>query len=213
MDRRKFLRTLSLSAVTLLPGSHGQVLAGTGLTTQPNPAASTNRKVAIGISTTGLDPEDGHRIAEIAAIEIIGRQITGSSFHSYLNPERDSDLDFLLVHGLTRAILSDRPQFRDLAHEFVQYIENDALILHNAPFYLAFLDQEFSMAEYEFQRALFPAAIDTLEIAKQMQIPHPSFSNLCALFKITRNDGTGQLAFQDALASAQLYLAMTPETD
>lgn len=208
MDRRRFLKAVSLSAAPLVAHPEGKLFASSSLPAKVRPSPILNRSVAIGIQTTGRDPLEGHRIVEIAAVELIDRRITGSAFHSYLNPGHDSDPDSLLMHDLTRDILSDKPQFSDIADELARYIDDDALIVHDARVQCAFLTRELAMAGMEFPAEPFPNVIDTRELAKQLRTWPPSLSTLCTLYKIAPVDRGGQVAFQDALAVAQVYLAL-----
>jgi DNA polymerase-3 subunit epsilon len=123
MDRRAFLETISLPAISLLPLRQNWI------------RGSVDRKVVIAIDTTGPNPADGYRIVEIAAVEIVGQRISGVSFRLYLNPDRNSDANAPLVHELT------------------EFIGNSILIFHGAPHYLEFLKQEFSFAGHEFAPA------------------------------------------------------------
>src|SRR4051794_1986526 len=102
------------------------------------------RQIILDTETTGLDPTLGHRVIEIAGVEIVNRRLTGRHFHRYINPERASDEAALQVHGLTKQFLSDKPKFREVAHEFLQFVHDTELIIHNAAFDIAFLDYELS---------------------------------------------------------------------
>ena len=100
------------------------------------------RQIVLDTETTGLDPSLGHRIIEIAAIEMVNRQITGRDYHCYINPEREIDAGALEVHGISNDFLADKPKFPDVAGDFLKFIEGGELIIHNAPFDVGFLNYE-----------------------------------------------------------------------
>lgn len=159
----------------------------------------------IGLDTTGPNPADGHRLVEIAAVEIIGRQISGTSFRSYLNPDWNYDSDALHVDGPTRAARDDKPSFSSIAHEFAEFIGNDTLVLHDAQFHLEFLKREFSVAGHEFSPARAP--IDVYELAGGKDFSHEFLNYLWAPVGIGPDDDT--LAFKHAVWFARLYLGIT----
>ena len=97
------------------------------------------RYIVLDTETTGLDPDDGHKIIEIGCIEIFNRNITENTFHKYINPEREIDIEASKVHGLTYNNLKDKPVFEDIYEEFISYIGDAPLIIHNAPFDVGFL--------------------------------------------------------------------------
>ena len=100
------------------------------------------RYIILDTETTGLDPKQGHRIIEIAAVEVVDRRLTGRSVHFYVNPEREIDAGATDVHGLTWEALREKPRFGDIAQEFIDFAGGARWIIHNAPFDLAFLDDE-----------------------------------------------------------------------
>ena len=193
MDRRAFLETLSLPAISLLPLGRSWA------------HASANRKVVIGIDTTGPNPADGHRLVEVAAVEIIGRQISGASFRSYLNPKWDFATDGPLTNGLTQADLDDNPPFSSIARELAGFMGNDTLIFHDAQFHLEFLKREFSVAGHEFSPARAP--IDVYELAGGKDFSREFLNYLWAPVGIGPDDDT--LAFKHAVWFARLYLGIT----
>src|SRR3569832_2961556 len=101
------------------------------------------RQIVLDTETTGLNPRSGDRVIEIGCIEIVNRQLTGNNFHSYINPERDSEEGALAVHGLTTEFLSDKPKFAEIANELRDYLSGAEVIIHNAPIDVGFLDAEF----------------------------------------------------------------------
>ena len=100
------------------------------------------RQIILDTETTGLDPEQGHRIIEIGCVEMINRRLTGNNFHQYLQPDREIDEAAIEVHGITNESLADKPRFNDIAQDFIDYVKGAELIIHNAPFDVGFLDVE-----------------------------------------------------------------------
>ena len=117
--------------------------------------------------TTGLDPDDGHKIIEIGCIEIIDRKVTDNTFHKYLNPKREIDVEASKVHGLTASNLSDKPVFEDIYSEFLTYISDSPLIIHNAPFDIGFLKKEFSYIQ-SANSFFTNEIIDSLKLARKI---------------------------------------------
>ena len=101
-----------------------------------------NRELVLDTETTGLSPEDGHRLVEIGIVELDNHIPTGNFFHYYLNPDRDSDIRAEEIHGLSKEFLMDKPRFSDIADEFTKFISNSNIIIHNAPFDLGFINSE-----------------------------------------------------------------------
>src|SRR5690625_7387729 len=104
------------------------------------------RQIILDTETTGLEPNDGHRIVEIGAVEIAHRRLTGKHLHLYVNPGRDSDPEALQVHGLTTEFLSDYPPFEEVANQLAEFVSGAEVIIHNAPFDLGFLNYEIHYA-------------------------------------------------------------------
>lgn len=169
------------------------------------------RQIVLDTETTGLEPEQGHRIIEIGAVELVDRRLTGRNFHHYVNPERDIDPGALEVHGLTLDFLSDKPVFAAVAEEFRAYCKDAELIIHNAPFDLGFLDYEFSLLGD--RGAPWSAAfsvIDTLALARS-EYPgqRNSLDALCKRFEVDNTNRTLHGALLDSELLADVYLAMT----
>jgi DNA polymerase-3 subunit epsilon len=168
------------------------------------------RQIVLDTETTGLEPALGHRILEIAGVEIVNRRLTGRHFHCYLNPERDSDEGALQVHGLTTEFLSDKPKFREIVDELIEYIGGAELIIHNAPFDIAFLNREFELLDLKPVAEHCPSVIDTLRRAKEL---HPGKRNnldaLCERYQVDNSARTLHGALLDAQLLAEVYLAMT----
>ena len=172
------------------------------------------RQVFIDTETTGLEPRLGHRIIEIAAVEMLGRRLTGRRFHRYLNPERESDDGALQVHGLTAEFLQDKPRFGDVVHELLDFLDGAELIMHNASFDVAFLDHELGLAELQPVREYCHSVTDTLKMAKDL---HPGKRNnldvLCERYAVDNSRRTLHGALLDAELLAEVYLAMTRGQD
>jgi len=168
------------------------------------------RQIILDTETTGLEPTLGHRVIEIAAVEMINRRFTGNHFHRYLNPDREIDAGALQVHGITSEFLQDKPRFRDIVDEFVEYVDGAELIIHNAPFDVGFLNHELGMLERERVAHYCPSVIDTLRMAKEL---HPGQKNnldaLCRRYQIDNSARTLHGALLDAELLAEVYLAMT----
>lgn len=171
------------------------------------------RQVILDTETTGLDPRQGHRIIEVAGLELVNRRPTGRHFHEYIHPDREIDADAQRVHGINLAFLSDKPRFAEIAPALIAFITDAELVIHNAPFDIGFLDAEFSRLGQSDQtktQALCPSVIDTLKMAKEL---HPGKRNnldaLCERYAINNTQRTLHGALLDAELLAEVYLAMT----
>ena len=174
----------------------------------------SNLQIFLDTETTGLEPRLGHRIIEVAGVEMVNRRLTGRHFHRYLNPGRDSDEGALQVHGLTTEFLSDKPKFAEVADELLEYITGAELIIHNAPFDIGFLDAELALVRKKKLATFCPVVIDTLRMAKDL---HPGKRNgldsLCERYQIDNSARTLHGALLDAELLAEVYLAMTRGQD
>ncbi|RJG06526.1 DNA polymerase III subunit epsilon [Noviherbaspirillum cavernae] len=168
------------------------------------------RQIVLDTETTGLNPRSGDRIIEVGCVEIINRRLTGNNFHTYINPERDSEEGALAVHGLTTEFLSDKPKFAEIANELRDYVSGAEIIIHNAPFDLAFLDAEFKRLSFPRFADHVGEITDTLVQAKEM---HPGKRNsldaLCDRYGISNAHRALHGALLDAELLAEVYLAMT----
>ena len=168
------------------------------------------RQIILDTETTGLDPALGHRIIEIAGVEIVNRRLTGNHFHRYVNPERDSEEAALQVHGLTREFLSDKPKFAEIAGELMEFVRDAELVIHNAAFDIAFLDSELRLLDHKPVCTLCPCVVDTLKMAREL---HPGKRNgldaLCDRYEIDNSARTLHGALLDAQLLAEVYLSMT----
>jgi len=168
------------------------------------------RQVVLDTETTGLEVGMGHRVIEIAAVEILNRRLSGRHFHRYLNPQRDIDAGALQVHGISLDFLQDKPCFPDVAAEFLEFIRGAELIIHNAAFDVAFLDTELSLAQLGLIATNCPLVTDTLRMARDL---HPGKRNsldaLCERYEVDHSARTRHGALLDAELLAEVYLCMT----
>ncbi len=169
------------------------------------------RQIFLDTETTGLYPNQGHRIIEIAAVELFNRRPTQQHFHVYLNPEREIDPGAQEVHGITLEFLSDKPLFADIADAFLDFIGTDELIIHNAPFDVGFINAEFGRIG---RPDLHKNVTDTLKIAKEMRPgQRNNLDALCRHYGIDNTKRTLHGALLDAELLADVYMAMTRGQD
>jgi DNA polymerase-3 subunit epsilon len=172
------------------------------------------RQIFIDTETTGLEPRLGHRIIEIAAVEMRSRRLTGRRIHYYLNPERDIEDGALQVHGLTNEFLQDKQRFNDVVHELLEFIVDAELIMHNAAFDVAFLDHELGLAQLRPLSECCHSVTDTLKMAKEL---YPGKKNnldaLCERYAVDNSRRALHGALLDAELLAEVYLAMTRGQD
>ncbi len=168
------------------------------------------RQIVLDTETTGLDPRQGHRIIEVAGIELVNRRLTGRHLHKYVHPERDIDAGAQAVHGISLEFLADKPKFADIAEELAEFIRGAELIIHNAPFDIGFLNAEFDRLGFVPVGTLCHGVIDTLKMAKEI---HPGKRNsldaLCERYEIDNSSRTLHGALLDTELLADVYLAMT----
>jgi DNA polymerase-3 subunit epsilon len=168
------------------------------------------RQIVLDTETTGLEPQDGHRIIEIGCVELIDRRLTGNNFHQYLQPDREIDAGAVEVHGITNEFLVDKPRFQDVLADFVGYIRGAELVIHNAPFDVGFINHELSLCAHGQQVADLCAVLDTLVMARKL---HPGQKNnldaLCKRYEIDNSRRDLHGALLDAEILADVYLAMT----
>jgi len=168
------------------------------------------RQIVLDTETTGLDPRSGHRIIEVACIEMVNRRFTGHHLHKYINPEREIDEGAQAVHGITLEFLADKPKFADIADEFLEFINGAELIIHNAPFDIGFLNAELRRLDRVPVETVCSGVIDTLRMAKDL---HPGKRNsldaLCERYEIDNSGRTLHGALLDTELLADVFLAMT----
>ena len=169
------------------------------------------RQIVLDTETTGLTPEDGHRIIEIGCVEMINRRVTGKHYQQYLQPERGIDAGAVEVHGITEEFLKDKPRFCDIAESFLEFIKGAELVIHNAPFDVGFINHELRLID-PGQRPLedYCTITDTLQMARKM---HPGQKNsldaLCKRYSIDNSQRNLHGALLDAEILADVYLTMT----
>lgn len=168
------------------------------------------RQIVLDTETTGLDPRQGHRIIEIACIEMVNRRLTGHHLHQYINPEREIDAGAQAVHGITLEFLADKPKFASIVDDFLNFISGAELIIHNAAFDIGFLNAELDRLGRVPVETMCSGVTDTLKMAKEM---HPGKRNsldaLCDRYEIDNSHRTLHGALLDTELLAEVYLAMT----
>ena len=170
------------------------------------------KQIILDTETTGLDPKSGHRVIEIGCIEIINRKFTGEQFHVYLNPDRESDEGALAIHGLTTEFLSDKPRFNAVYEDFIHFIKESELLIHNAEFDIKFLDHEIKLLSKDLPNisSCVSKITDTLQIAREK---HPGQRNsldaLVKRYEIGGYDRELHGALLDSQILGDVYLSMT----
>ncbi|MGB7400535.1 DNA polymerase III subunit epsilon [Castellaniella sp.] len=168
------------------------------------------RQIVLDTETTGLEPEQGHRVVELACIEIINRRVSKQHLHLYLNPDRDSDPEALNVHGLTTEFLSAHPRFPEVAGQLVEFVQDAEVIIHNAAFDVKFLNAELKRAGLPVFTDLCGKVTDSLAVAREM---FPGKRNnldaLCERFGISNAHRTLHGALLDSELLGEVWLAMT----
>lgn len=166
----------------------------------------TMRDIVFDTETTGLDPNDGHRVVEIACVELINLLPTGRELHLYCNPARDMPEDALQIHGLTTAFLADKPLFAAIADEFSGFVSGARLIAHNADFDMRFLQAEFNRCG---RSPLGNEVVDTLALARRKFPGSPaSLDALCRRFSIDLSERSKHGALIDTKLLAKVYLEL-----
>ena len=169
------------------------------------------RQIVLDTETTGLSAAQGHRIIEIGCVELVNRRLTGREWHRFINPERDIDEGAERVHGISRESLEDKPLFHEVADEFLEFIRDAELVIHNAEFDVGFLDNELALMQHARPAiAEHARVLDTLTLARQM---HPGQRNsldaLCKRYEVDASNRNVHGALIDADLLARVYLAMT----
>jgi DNA polymerase-3 subunit epsilon len=165
------------------------------------------REIILDTETTGLDPAKGDRIVEIGAVELLNHLPTGRTFHVYINPERDMPKEAEAVHGLSSTFLKDKPVFASIAQDFLEFLAEDVLIIHNSSFDMAFINAELGFLRMP---SISPErVVDTLHIARQK---HPGAANsldaLCRRYGIDNSRRTKHGALLDSELLAEVYLEL-----
>ena len=170
------------------------------------------RQIVLDTETTGLSPQNGHRIIEIGCVELIDRRLTDNNLHLYINPQRDIDAGAMNVHGISNEFLTDKPLFSDLCEQIMDYLCDAELIIHNAPFDVGFLDHELQHLPNSKWQPLshYCTIFDSLSFARKK---HPgqrnSLDSLCKRYDINNTHRVLHGALLDAQILSQVYLLMT----
>jgi DNA polymerase III subunit epsilon len=172
---------------------------------------NNTRQIILDTETTGLVPEEGHRVIEIGAVELIERRFTGNVFHQYINPERAVESGALLIHGISNDFLADKPLFIDIVEKFINFVAGAEIIIHNAPFDVGFLNYEFKLIDPKAKLLEHYARVfDTLSFARKK---HPGKKNsldaLCKRYGVDNTKRELHGALLDAYLLAEVYLIMT----
>jgi len=167
------------------------------------------RLIVLDTETTGIRPDEGHRIIEVGAVQILNREITSTEFHKYIQPNRTVG-DSVNIHGITDKFLINKPQFDQISNDLLSFIEGATLVIHNAPFDLGFLDNELKINGINKKIEDICQIIDTLELSKEQRpgTMH-NLDALCRRFGVDTSARTRHGALLDAQILAQVYLAMT----
>jgi DNA polymerase III subunit epsilon len=170
-----------------------------------------NRQIVLDTETTGLEWQNGDRLIEIGCVELVARKRTGRQLHCYVNPERDVPEGAVAVHGITTDFLADKPKFRDVAAEFIDFVRDAELVIHNAAFDVGFLDNELGIVGMSPLRDITSGPpIDTVRMARDM-FPgkRANLDALCERFGIDNTHRELHGALRDAELLVEVYLAMT----
>lgn len=170
-----------------------------------------SRQIVLDTETTGLDPSQGHRIIEIGCVELIDRRLTGQHYHVYINPVREVDAGAVKVHGITNDFLKDKPLFIDVVSEFLDFVSDSELVIHNAPFDVGFINHELKLLRRGLKDIDKRCSVfDTLTFAREK---HKGKKNnldaLCKRYHIDNSNRQLHGALLDAEILAHVYLAMT----
>lgn len=169
------------------------------------------RQIVLDTETTGLEPTQGHRIIEIGCVELVNRRKTGNVYHQFINPERDVEDGAYDVHGISNETLADKPVFADIAREFIDFIRDSELIIHNAPFDVGFINAELTaLGKAWGQVSDYCRILDTLVLAREI---HPGQKNsldaLCKRYEVDNSQRQLHGALLDAQILVDVYLLLT----
>ena len=168
------------------------------------------RQIVLDTETTGLEPSQGHNVIEIGCVEMIKRRLTDNNYHQYIKPDRDSDEDAIRIHGITNEFLADKPKFRDISADFLEYVRGAELIIHNAPFDIGFLNAELARNGCKEKVDDVCTVVDSLKLARRK---HPGQKNnldaLCRRYGIDNSHRELHGALLDSQILADVYLMLT----
>jgi DNA polymerase-3 subunit epsilon len=169
-----------------------------------------SRQIILDTETTGLSVQDGHRLIEIAGVELINRKITGNNFHHYIRTDRAIDAGAFAVHGISNEFLADKPLFTEIVDAFLAFVDGAELVIHNAPFDTSFLNNELKLAGIPQSVADLCTVTDSLQLARKK---HPGQQNnldaLCRRYSVDNSGREYHGALLDAHLLVSVYLAMT----
>ncbi len=168
------------------------------------------RQIVLDTETTGIDPNEGHRIIEIGCVELMERQLTGRHYHVYINPDREVEAEAMAVHGITNEFLTDKPRFHEVAQDFLDFIDGAELVIHNAAFDVGFINAEFARIKPLRKVADHCTVLDTLAVARRK---HPGQKNsldaLCKRYGVDNSNRELHGALLDAEILADVFLLLT----
>lgn len=169
------------------------------------------RQIILDTETTGIDPSQGHRLIEIGCVELVNRRHTGKTYHCFLNPQREVEEEAMAVHGLSNEFLADKPLFASVVDDFLAFVRGAELIIHNAPFDVGFINNEFALLKRDLGAITdYCTVLDTLAMARSR---HPGQRNsldaLARRYGADQRDRTYHGALLDSEILADVYLAMT----
>lgn len=170
------------------------------------------RQIILDTETTGVDPQNGDRIIEIGAVELIKRRLTHNNFHRYIQPERDVPADAIAIHGITNEFLVDKPVFAEVVDAFMEYVSGAELIIHNAPFDVGFINMELARLKHNRWGKIEDhcTITDTLKMARKTYPgQRNSLDALCKRLMVDNSNRTLHGALLDSEILADVYLAMT----
>ncbi|MBA6265707.1 MAG: DNA polymerase III subunit epsilon [Colwellia sp.] len=169
------------------------------------------RLIILDTETTGINPREGHRIVEVGCVEMINRQLTGRSFHVYINPLFEMEQEVINIHGLTNDFLRDKPLFTQVADEFIEFIKGARLVIHNAKFDIGFMDNEFALLKRNIPNTRdMCTVIDTLHVSKDEFGSPKTLDYLARFYRVDKLvDRTYHGALVDAQLLAFVYIEMT----
>lgn len=169
------------------------------------------RQIILDTETTGMRVEDGNRIIEIACLEMVDRKLTGNHYHTYINPQHEIEAGALAVHGITNQFLNDKPLFKEIAKDMMDFISGAELIIHNAPFDLAYMNNELMLTRQSWKSVTdYCKVIDTLQVARRLHVgQRNSLDALCKRYFVDNSKRDLHGALLDCHLLAQVYLAMT----
>ncbi len=170
-----------------------------------------SRQIILDTETTGLEPQQGHRIIEIGCVEMVNRRLTRRNYHQYLQPDREIDEGAIEVHGITNEYLADKPRFADVVEDFLDFVKGAELVIHNASFDVGFINHELAMLGKQWGRIEDHCTVlDTLALARSL---HPGQRNnldaLCKRYMVDNSNRELHGALLDSEILADVYLAMT----